>query len=146
MVSSKASTVAEYLGQLSDEQAREIKTARNFMNKNLPKGYIETMQHGMISWVAPVQKTEVTHHGTPLAVAALAAQKNKCSLYLIGMYVSPSKSKWFLEESLKNGYKLDMGKSCIRFKSFEDLPKDLLARVVSAMDLKSFVEAHKNSY
>ena len=102
------------------------------MKKHLPKGYKEQIGWGAITYAVPLKMLPDTYNGEPLCYAAIAAQKNYYSLYLMGVYGDPKQSKWLADEFKKRGKKLDMGKSCLRFKSLDDLPLDVVGEVIAS--------------
>ena len=130
MVSSSAATVDEYLRTLSPEREKIISTLRTLILGNIPAGFQEVMNWGMISYEIPWELSGPTYNGKPLLWVALSSQKQYCSLYLTGLYSSPAELEAFQETWLSHGLRLNMGKSCIRFKRVEDLPLDLIAEVL----------------
>lgn len=142
---SDASTVAEYLAELPDDRRAAISEVRAAIRKALPKGYEETMQYGMISYVVPWKWLPKTYNGQPLALASLGNQKNYMALYLNNVYADPSMYEWFTEAYRETGRKLDMGKSCVRFRSLEDLPLVLIGEAVSRSPVAEFVGVYLNS-
>ena len=117
---SKATTVDEYMEQLPDERKAAMKKLRAIIKKHLPKGFQECMGYGMMGYVVPHSKYPAGYHCNPkdpLPFLALASQKNFIALYHMGIYSDPKLLKWFTDEYAKHvKSKLDMGKSCIRFK------------------------------
>jgi len=132
MVSSSARTVDEYLSSLSLERQQTISTIRKLINDNLPTGFNEVMNWGMISYEIPTELSGPTYNGQPLMWVALSSQKQYCSLYLTGLYSSQDQLEDFQAKWIARGLKLDMGKSCIRFKGVENLPLDLIAEVIQS--------------
>lgn len=145
MVQSKAETVDQYLSELPTKRREDITVLRKIILKNLPDGFIETMQYGMISYIIPFDHYPKTYNHQPLAIVSLASQKNYMSLYLMNIYSDKKKEYWFKEEYKKSGKKLDMGKSCLRFKKIEDLPLELIAKVINQTSVKDFIEQYENS-
>jgi hypothetical protein len=142
---SKATTVAAYLKSLPAERRAVVSAVRRAVNAHLPKGYHETMGYGMISWVIPLSRYPVTYNKQPLMFAALAAQKNGYSLYLMCAYMN----KQLLEE-LRAGFaaagqKLDMGKSCVRFKKLEQLSLDTVGRIIAAVPVEKYLAWYESS-
>ena len=140
MPRSAASTVEEYLDELSPDRRGPIEAVRAVIRKNLPRGYVESFAWGMICYGIPLSRYPDTYNGQPLMYAALAAQKNHLSLYLMGPYGSRE-----LLQRLKDGFaaagkKLDMGKSCIRFKRADDLDLDTIGQLVAAIPADRWVE------
>jgi hypothetical protein len=107
--------------------------------RNLPEGYEEGMGFGVIGYTIPVSVHSDTYNGQPLCYAGLAAQKNYCAVYLMGAYSDPKVDKALRDGFKKAGKKLDMGKSCIRFKSADDLPLDVIGRAVAALPPDAFI-------
>ena len=105
---------------------------RELVRRNLPTGYNETMSWGMISYGLPLSRYRSTYNGQPLAYLSLAAQKNYYALYLLGAYMDPEQAKQLREAFKREGKKMDMGKSCLRFKTLEDLPLDALAGLIAS--------------
>ena len=139
MASSNATTVAAYLKSLPAERRRVVSTVRDVVVKNLPRGYRERMNFGMIAYEIPLETLPKTYNGQPLAYAALAAQKNYYALYLMGAYADPKVGKSLASEFKKRGKKLDMGKSCLRFKTLDDLPLDVIGDVISAIPVDRMI-------
>lgn len=131
MASSKATTVAAYLRELPADRRHAIEAVRNVVRKNLAAGFVETMNWGMISYEIPLATYSSTYNKKPLAFAALAAQKNYNALYLMSVYGANQKK---LRDAFQQaGKELDIGKSCIRFKSAEDLPLDVIGEIVASV-------------
>jgi hypothetical protein len=138
MVSSAAKTPDEYVDSLPPERAHAIARVREIVNANIPKGYVECMTFGMIGWCIPLTKYPDTYNGQPLGIVALCSQKQYMSLYL-ATYMDAKLEAWFRAEYKKRGKKLDMGKSCVRFKSLDDLPLDLVAEVVGKISVDQLI-------
>ncbi len=145
MVSSKATTVADYLAELEPDRRAEIETVRNLVNAALPTGYAEVMSYGMIGWVVPLADYPDTCNGQPLAYAGLAAQKNGNSLYLNCVYVSAERTERLREAAAAAGKKLDMGKSCIRFKAADRLPLDAIRDEIASATPAQFIDIYEES-
>ena len=144
MVSSKATTVAAYLDELPPERRAEIETVRDAINAVMPAGYREGMGYGMIEWFIPLEDYPVTYNGQPLGYAALAAQKNAFSLYLNCLYATPGAADRF-RAAWAGGRKLDMGKSCIRFKRASDLDLDLIRTEIASAAPSDLIAAYEAS-
>ena len=145
MASSAAKTVDQYLKELPPERREVISAVREVIRKNLPSGYEEAMSFGMISYQIPLERYPHTYNGQPLMYAALAAQKNYYSVYLLGLYQEDAPPGWFAEEFRKAGKKLDMGKSCVRFKRVEDLPLDTIGKAVRMVGVEEYVAMYEAS-
>lgn len=142
MVSSGALTPDQYVAELPPDRAAEIEAVREVVNANLPEGYVETMDYGMITWAVPLEVYPDTYNGHPLAYVALAAQKNYSSLYLMTVYSAAGRiTEQDFRDRWQGAKKLDMGKSCVRFKKAEDLDLDLIAEVIAATPPAAFVDA-----
>lgn len=139
MVTSLASTPDEYVASLPEGRREAVARVREVVNANLPEGYREGMQYGMIGWYVPLERFPDTYNGQPLGLAGLASQKNHVSLYLNSVYGDREAEAWFRERWAASGKKLDMGKSCVRFRSLEDLPLDVIGETIRRADLDSFL-------
>ncbi len=140
---SDAATVEEYLDGLDDDRRASMEAVRKVVLDNLPGGYEETMQFGMISWVIPLERYPETYNKQALGVASLCSQKNYMSLYLMNIYGDRSLQEWFEGEYHASGKKLNMGKACIRFKKADDLPIDLIAEAVAKTTPDQFIEIYE---
>jgi hypothetical protein len=140
MATSTAATVEEYLEGLPEDRAAVVAHVRDLVNASLPPGYVEGMLYGMITWMVPLQAYPETYNGKPLAYVSLAAQKNYYALYLMGVYADSGEEARLREEWVARGTKLDMGRSCLRFKRLADLHEDLVAGVVAAVPMDEYVE------
>jgi uncharacterized protein DUF1801 len=145
MVSSKALTVDDYLAELPPERRSILASVRDLVRRNLPHGYQETMNWGMISYEIPLERYPDTYNKQPLGYAALAAQKNNYTLYLNSVYQDGDRKKWLEREFQKAGKKLDMGKSCLHFKRLEDLPLDVIAKAIGSTPPEKFIEQYEAS-
>jgi len=145
MVKSKATTVEEYISELPDERTSDIKAVRNLIIENLPKGYVETMQYGMITYVIPIDRYPNTYNGLPLGYISLASQKNYMALYLMNVYSNKEIESNFKDRYIASGKKLDMGKSCVRFKKLEDLPLDLIGETIAMTSVDDFISVYEES-
>ena len=139
----KADTVSDYLAQLSPAEREDIQKVRSVIRKNLPGGFKETVQWGMICYAVPLSRFSETYNSEALCYAALAAHKNYHSLYLMSVYGTAEDVRRFKTEYKASGKRLDMGKSCVRFKSADDLPLDLIGRTIARTTVDEFVEAYK---
>lgn len=142
---SSAKTPEEYLTELEPARREAISAVRNVILENLPDGYEEVMQFGMIAYVVPFNAFSDTYNGQPLMYMALASQKQYMSLYLTSVYADESVSDWFRQRYLASGKRLNMGKSCVRFRKLEDLPLDLVGEVAALTPLERFVEEARAS-
>jgi len=147
---SKADTVALYLDSLPDDRKEIINQLRKVINKNLPKGFSEIMNYGMIGYVVPHSIYPAGYHcdpKLPLPFLGLASQKNNISFYHMGIYADPKLLDWFTKNYAKEvTSKLDMGKSCIRFKKPEQIPFKLIGELVSKMTVKDWIALYEKNY
>jgi hypothetical protein len=143
VVSSTAATVADYLAELEPQRRVEIETVRDLVNAALPAGYVEVMSYGMIGWVIPLADYPDTYNRQPLGYAGLAAQKNSNSLYLNCVYASAERAERLKAAWAASGKKLDMGKSCIRFKRAADLALDVVADEIAATTPAEFIALYE---
>lgn len=143
MVKSNASTVAEYLAELPDERRAEVEAVRDVILARLPDGYVEVMDWGLITYSVPLEVSGPTYNKKPLMYAALAAQKNYYAVYLTTVMGDGEES--FRARWAATGKKLDMGKSCVRFKRAADLPLDVIADEVARLSVEDFVEWHRKA-
>lgn len=145
MVSSKAATVADYLAELPNDRRAEISQVRDLINRALPEGYVEGIGYGMIGWVIPLERYPDTYNKQPLAYAGLAAQKNYNSLYLTCVYASKDRTERLKSAFTAAGKRLDMGKSCIRFKTADELALDVIAVEVSSTTPDEFIRIYEEA-
>ncbi len=145
MVHSDATTVEQYLAELPDDRRGDVETVRDLVIENLPAGYVEVMRWGMITYEVPLETYPDTYNGKPLMFAALAAQKRHLALYLTNVAFVQGGEEAFKTKYLATGKKLDMGRSCLRFKKADDLAMDVIAESISSMPLKEFVEQSEAS-
>lgn len=145
---SKASTVFEYLANLPDDRRAGIEAMRQAVLGGLDKGFEEGMQYGMIGYYVPHPRYPSGYHcdpKQPLPFAGIASQKNHLTIYFMHLYMNPDELKWFESEFAKTGKKLDMGKSCIRFKKLDDIPLELLRRTVKRISADRYIELYEQT-
>jgi uncharacterized protein YdhG (YjbR/CyaY superfamily) len=135
MATSTATTPEEYIAALPDDRREAVATVREVINRNLPPGYVEGMSYGMIAWWVPLETFGDTYNGEPLGLAGIASQKNYMSLYLMTVYGSLEEEAWFKERYARSGKKLNMGKSCLRFRRLEEVPLDVIGETIARADL-----------
>ncbi len=143
MVMSKAATVTAYLKELPADRRKEIVAARALVNRHMPKGYKEGMVYGMITWVIPLSTYRNTYNKQALCYAALAAQKHFNTLYLMLPYADGRSYKWLAGEFKKAGKKFDMGKSCLHFKTFDDLVPEAIGEVIAGTTPAQYITAYE---
>lgn len=148
-MASAATTPEEYINSLSKEQGQPIKKLRETILENLPKGFEEVMSYGMIGYVVPQSRYPQGYHSdpkTPLPFVCLAAQKNHITLYHMGVYAIPKVLSWFKSEySKRSSTKLDMGKSCIRFKRPENIPYDLIGELMQKISVEEWIRIYEKN-
>jgi hypothetical protein len=143
----KPSTVTEYLASLPEDRRKALQAIRKVIKKNLPKGYAEGIQYGMIGYFVPHSLYPDGYHcdpSQPLPYASLASQKNHMAVYMSCVYGDESHKDWFIKAWKATGNKLDMGKSCVRFKKLEDVPLEVIGESISRVPVKKFI-AHYES-
>ena len=145
MARSEAKTVEEYLDELTDDRRETVEAVRDIVNSNLPDGYEETVQFGMISYVVPLERYPKTYNRQALQYAALASQKNYVSLYLMNVYGNEETERWFVDRYRASGKRLDMGKACVRFKSIDDLPLDLIGETIARTPVDDFIALYEKA-
>jgi uncharacterized protein YdhG (YjbR/CyaY superfamily) len=143
VVTSDARTVDDYLASLPPDRRAALEAVRETVLANLPSGFEEGMSYGMIGWYVPLETFPDTYNGQPLGLAALASQKNHMSLYLNNVYGDPATEAWFRERWAKTGKKLDMGKSCVRFRRLDDLPLDVIGETIARATLNRYVDRYR---
>ncbi len=146
MVSSSAKTVDEYLAGLPEDRRGDVQRVREVILANLPDGFEEMMQYGMIGYAIPLERFPQTYNRQPLGVAALAAQKNYLSVYLHSVYADPAASEWFKDAYRKTGKKLNMGKSCVRFKRADDAALEVIGEAVARVTPEQMIAAHEAAH
>ncbi len=143
MVTGTAATVDEYLAALPEDRRAAISAVRYVILRNLPDGFREGMAFGMIGYHVPLERLPDTYNGQPLGLAGLASQKHHMSLYLNDVYGNPETEAWFRDRYVASGRKLDMGKSCVRFRHLDDLPLDVVGEVIARTPLDEFVARYE---
>ncbi len=143
MVQSKASNVEDYLNELPEDRRVIISTIRGKILENLPSGYEETMNWGMISYEIPLERYPDTYNGQPLGVASIASQKNHLAIYLMGCYMVPEQTKKLLKAFDQMGIKPNMGKSCIRFTKLEKIPLDTIIELIRDFPVEDYIQHYE---
>ena len=146
---STAKTPAEYVDSLPDERKIVIENIRKTVLDNLPNGFEETMGYGMLGYVVPHSIYPSGYHcdpKTPLPFMGMASQKNFIAFYHMGIYADETLLNWFVAEYPKHcKTKLDMGKSCIRFKKMNDIPMELLGQLVAKMSVQDWISLYEKN-
>ena len=143
MARSEATTVEQYLSELPEERRQVVSTVREMVLRHLPDGYQETVSYGMIGYGVPLERYPNTYNNQPLSFVAIAAQKSYYSLYLIFVYQDPQRERELRETFAAAGKKLDMGRSCVRFRSLDDLPLDAIGRMIAETPPDAFIAQHE---
>lgn len=145
----KADTPEDYINQVPEERKEVLKKLRETINKNLPKGFEEGIQYGMIGYYVPHSVYPDGYHcdpKIPLPFMSFASQKNSINFYHSGIYANPEIHDWFIKEFPKHSKrKLDMGKSCVRFKKIEDIPYELIAELVRKMTVDDWIGIYEKT-
>ncbi|WP_299523714.1 DUF1801 domain-containing protein [uncultured Lutibacter sp.] len=145
----KATNPEEYIAQIPEQRIPYFKKLRKTILHNLPKGFEEQMSYGMIGYVVPKSSYPDGYHcdtNLPLPFANIASQKNFIALYHSGIYANPKLLNWFVAEYPKHcKRKLDMGKSCIRFKKAEEIPFDLIAELMQKITMKEWIDLYEKN-
>jgi hypothetical protein len=145
VVSSAAATPDEYIASLPEDRRAAVAAVRDVINANLPAGYREGMAYGMIGWYVPLERFGDTYNGQPLGLASLASQKNHISLYLNNVYGNRETESWFRDRWATTGKRLDMGKSCVRFRRLEDVSLDVIGETIARTDVASFLRHYEEA-
>ena len=143
MAQSSATTVDAYLAELPAERRAVVSAVRDAVRRHLPEGYEEAMAFGMIGYGIPLSRYPDTYNKQPLAYVAIAAQKNYYSLYVMSAYTGSEDERDIKAAFAKAGKKLDMGKSCVRFRRVADLPLDVIGETIARADLDAFVARYE---
>lgn len=146
-MTSKATTPEQYIKELPADRKEPITKLRETVLKNLPKGFKEVMSYGMLGYVVPHEIYPGGYHcdpKLPLPFVNIASQKNFIALYHMGVYANPELLKWFTTEYPKHSpSKLDMGKSCIRFKKPEHIPFKLIGDLIQKISVKDWIKTYE---
>jgi hypothetical protein len=145
MASSPSPEVRTFLAALPQERRRELERVRDCIVQNLPRGYEESLAGKILAYQVPLADYPDTYNGQPLWYVGLAAQKHYLSLYLMCAYGSPDHARRLKEGFAAAGKKLNMGKSCIRFRTADDLALDVIGELVASMPMKRWIEVAKES-
>lgn len=150
LMQSKAKTVDEYIASLPDDRREAVSALRKVVNMNLPKGFKEAMGYGMPGWVVPHKLYPAGYHcdpKQPLPFMGFASQKGYISFYTMCLYAENKELEWFKKEWPKySSKKLDMGKSCIRFKKPDDIPLELIGKLAARITPKQWIDIYEKSF
>ena len=143
-----ASTPDEYIASLPEDRCEIISSIRETINANIPQGFLECMPYGMIGWAVPHSTYPKGYHADPskpLGIMSLASQKSHIAIYHMGLYPGTKLNEWFLAEWPKyTPKKLDLGKSCLRFKKPEDIPLDLIGNLAAKLTPQQWIDAYES--
>ncbi len=146
----KASNTEEYISQIADDKKEAVTRLMEVIRKNIPEGFQEGIGYGMIGFAVPHSLYPAGYHcdpKTPLPFASVAAQKNFIAIYHMGIYANPDLYNWFIEAHAKaSPKKLDMGKSCIRYKKPEDIPYDLIGELFTKMSVNDWINCYSSAF
>jgi hypothetical protein len=141
-VSATVQSPDEYVAALPEGRQEAVSAVRDVILRNLPAGYEEGMSHGMIAYYVPLERFPDTYNGEPLGLAGVASQKQYISLYLLSVYGDPQTERWFRQRWAASGKKLNMGKSCVRFRRLEDVALDVIGETIARAELDSYLDRY----
>lgn len=146
----QAVSIEDYISKIPEERQEAFKKLFDTIHSNLPDGFEENLSYGMLGWAVPLKTYPEGYHctpGTALPFINLASQKNFIALYHMGLYSRPEILNWFVEEYPKHSRKkLDMGKSCVRFKKVEDIPFELIGELSRKMTVEDWISIYESKY
>ncbi|CAD7810485.1 hypothetical protein CHRY9390_02187 [Chryseobacterium aquaeductus] len=145
-----ATSIEDYISQIPEERQVVFKKLFDTITENLPKGFQKGVSYGMVGWDVPLETFPAGYHctpGSPLPFMGLASQKNFIALYHMGIYAKPELLDWFVAEFPKHSKrKLDMGKSCIRFKKMDEIPFELIAELSKKMNVDEWISIYETQF
>lgn len=139
---SDAATIDEYLDGLPEDRRKAVSRVRSVILDRLPEGYAEEMRWGMICYEVPLAIQPDTYNGKPLMYAALASQKRHMAVYLSGIYADEAAREEFERAYRTTGKRMDMGKSCVRFRRLDDLPLEVIGDAIARYPVADFVDLY----
>jgi len=142
---SHVKTPEQYIASLPADRAKTIADVRALVNQHIPRGYDECIVWGTIGWTIPLSRYPDTYNKQPITYVALAAQKNFCSLYLMGAFWSANQLAQLKMAFKASGKKLDMGKCCVHFQSADDLPLRAIGKLISSISSEQWIEMYEQS-
>ena len=131
--------VTSYLANLPDDRRALMTAALDVVRRQMPPGYAEAFAAGMITWTVPLQRYPSTYNKQPLLYAGLAAHKSYCTIYLMSLYSGSDDEQAFRARWAVGGRKLDMGKSCLHFRSFDELDVDLIEETIASTSVEDYI-------
>lgn len=143
---SDAPTVAEYLTSLPDDRRAALRAVRRVIRQHLPPGYEEAMNWGMIAYQVPLRRYPDTYNGQPLMYAALASQKRHMAVYLTGIYADSSSRRVFERRYRATGKRFDVGQSCVRFRTLDDLPLALIGETIASISVDDLIALDRRAH
>ncbi|WP_413998160.1 DUF1801 domain-containing protein [Flavobacterium sp. W1B] len=147
---STAATINDYLTTIPEERKPAFLKLRETILNNIPKGFVEQISYGMIGYIVPHTIYPKGYHcdpKLPLPFVNIASQKNFIALYHMGIYANPQLSQWFIDEYPKHSnQKLDMGKSCIRFKKMDQIPFDLIGSLLQKISIEEWINCYESTF
>ncbi|WP_284653430.1 DUF1801 domain-containing protein [Flavobacterium terrisoli] len=147
---SKATTTEDYINELPEDRKMVIEKLRKAILDNLPEGFKEGIGYGMLCYSVPHSIYPKGYHcdpKLPLPFMSVASQKGFVALYHMGIYANPALHDWFVSEYAKHcKYKLDMGKSCIRFKKMDDIPYELIAELTRKVSVDNWIKTYESAF
>lgn len=147
---SHSKAIQEYLDTLPEDRKSAMNQLRKVIQENLPEGFSEDMSYGMPGYVVPFELYPAGYHcdtQLPLPFVQMASQKNFIAIYHMGIYANPKLLEWFTSEYPKHSKaKLDMGKSCIRFKKPENIPFELIGELMKKMTVKDWIGTYESAF
>jgi uncharacterized protein YdhG (YjbR/CyaY superfamily) len=145
----KSKTILEYISQLTEDRKEPISKLRNIINQNIDRGFSEEINYGMIGWVVPHSLYPEGYHcdpKLPLPFMSIASQKHFIAVYHMGVYANPKLLEWFISEYPKHcSTKLDMGKSCIRFKKIKNIPYNVIGALGTKMSANDWIILYESN-
>lgn len=145
-----ATSIEDYISKIPEERQEVFRRLFKTVSENLPEGFKECNSYGMVGWGVPLETYPPGYHctpGAPLPFMSLASQKNFIALYHMGMYAKPELLEWFVAEFPKHSKrKLDMGKSCVRFKKMDDIPFELIAELSQKMTVDEWINIYEANF
>jgi hypothetical protein len=146
----QGTTVEDILTNLPEDRVEPFNKLHDIIVQNLPKGFEAAISYGGLGYVVPHSLYPAGYHckpQEPLPFAGLASQKGSINFYHMGIYANPNLLDWFVAEYPKHSkQKLDMGKSCIRFKKMDDIPFELVAQLMKKVSVSDWIETYEKNY
>lgn len=143
MANSTTKTVDEYIKELPEYRRETINEVRELILKHLPEGYQETINWGMISYEIPLERYPDTYNNQPLSYLGLAAQRNHNALYLMTVYQDEELEEWLSEEFEKANKKMNLGRSCLKFQTLDDLPIEAISKIIAHQTPEEFIKTYE---